>query len=94
MKLAKLLAILTTAFVLAACGEPETSADKAKDAVKDALDTRPAENLQDAGEELQEAAEKAADKTAKAVEDAVKAVEETVETVKQETQDAINKAME
>lgn len=53
MKIHRLLLVLPFVFALAACEQkPESTADKVKETVNDALDRRPNEKLHDAAEDV------------------------------------------
>ena len=77
MKLHRRLLLLaaTTLLALPACERKQTTSEKIKDKVDDALDRRPGEKIRDAGEDLKDAAKDARDgvkDAAKDLKDAVK----------------------
>ena len=75
MKLHHLLILATALLALPACERKQTTTEKIKDKVDDALDRRPGEKVRDAGEDLKDAAKDAKDgvkDAAKDVKDAVK----------------------
>jgi hypothetical protein len=75
MKRTRLLLLLPLLLTVVAC-EPkdQTTGEKVKDKVNDALDNRPNEGLRDAGEDIRDGAKDAGD----AVKDAAKDVKEGV----------------
>ena len=60
MKTRTTITLAGALFAFAAC-EPKTPAEKVKDKVGDALDSRPNEKLRDAGENVKDAAKDAKD---------------------------------
>jgi len=77
MKLVRLLSVALVLVAFAACKE-KTVAEKATDAVNDALDRRPAEGVQDAVEDASDAVQDAAKKAEEAAKEAArKAAEAT-----------------
>ena len=72
MKLVHLFAVGLLAVSFTACKE-KSAADKAADAVNDALDRRPAEGVQDAIEDTSDAAQDAAKKAEEAAKKAAEA---------------------
>ena len=65
---AAMFAVLTLGIGLTACEKkPETPVEKLEDKVKDGLDARPNESLQDAGEDAKKAMENAGDAVKEAV---------------------------
>lgn len=59
-------------FALVACEKPQTTSEKVKDSVNDALDRRPNEKVRDAAEDAKDAVKDAAKDTKRAVKDATK----------------------
>lgn len=70
----KLIHTILAAALLAlvACEKPQTTSDKVKDNVNDALDRRPGEKVRDAAEDAKDAVKDAAKDTKRAVKDATK----------------------
>ena len=71
MKILKLLLVVAALLTLPAC-EKQTPAEKAKDAVNDALDRRPGEKVRDAAEDAKDAVKEAAKDVKNEVKDATK----------------------
>ena len=78
MKLARIVAVALAVVAFTACQE-KSNADKAVDAVNDALDRRPAEGVQDAVEDVSDAARDATLKTEEAAKEAARKAAEAAE---------------
>ena len=70
MRIHHLLVISALFVAMPACERKETSTEKVKDGVNDALDRRPGEKVRDAAEDVKDAVKDAAHETKDAVNDA------------------------
>ncbi|MFC5051759.1 YtxH domain-containing protein [Rubritalea spongiae] len=70
MKLYKIIGLCTPLVAFTACEKQESTSDKVEETVEDALDQRPAEEVQDAGEDIKENVEDAAEETGDAIKEA------------------------
>jgi hypothetical protein len=66
MRFVSALLIAAALFTLPACAEKESPMEEAKDAVGDAMDSRPGEPLRDAAEDIGDAAKEAGEAVADA----------------------------
>jgi hypothetical protein len=94
MKPIPLMMIVATLAALPACTEKQSTSDKIKDSVNDALDRRPAESIRDAAEDMKDAAADAADSAKQVAEDAKQAAQDAAQTAKDAAADAKAAAIE
>jgi hypothetical protein len=94
MKMVPLLMIVATLVAVPACTEKQSTSDKVKDAVNDALDRRPAESIRDAAEDMTDAAKKAAADAERAAQDAAQSAKDAAADAKAAAIEARDKARE
>lgn len=93
MKLTHLVMIAVATVALAACGQKNESAGaKVENAVDDALDRRPAEELRDAAEDAGDAVEDAAKDIKEAAQDAAGEVKDAAEAAGEKIDETMEEA--
>ena len=90
MRLTHLLMVAVAGVALAACGQKEASTgEKLENAVEDALDQRPAEELRDAAENAGDAVADAAEDVKDAAQDAAGEVKDAAEAAGEKVEETV-----